>query len=106
MADKSPTQRTLREMERRGYECFIVEHWNNWARRRVDLFGFIDILCLGDNEVIGVQTTSGSNLSARVKKIAEHKNVAAVRKAGIGILVHAWSRKSDGSYRLREVDVS
>jgi len=101
MSKLSPTQRTLKLMRDRGYTCFIVEYWHHFSRQRRDLFGFIDLLCLGENEVIGVQTTSYSNVSARVKKIAEHENVGAVRKAGVRILVHGW----DGA-KLREVDIS
>jgi hypothetical protein len=98
---KSPTQRSLAYMRDRGFTCFVVEYWHHWTKTRRDLAGFIDILCLGDNEIIGVQATSMSNVSARVKKIADHDNVAAVRKAGIRILVHGW----DGA-KLREIDVS
>lgn len=83
----------------------MVEHWNSFTRKRNDLFGFIDVLCLGDSEVIGVQTTGRSNMSSRIKKIAEHENVAAVRKAGIKILIHGWD-KPDRVYRLKEVDLS
>lgn len=101
MPKPSPTQRTLAEMRKRGYTCEVVEHWNPHARVRKDLYGFIDVLCLGDNEVIGVQATSYSNVSARVKKIAEHENVAAVRRAGIALLVHGWNGN-----KLLEVDCS
>jgi len=45
---KTPaTQLTLREMRKRGYTAFVVEHWDSFARKRRDLFGFADILCLG-----------------------------------------------------------
>lgn len=96
---KTPTQRTLAEMRSRGYACEVVERWNPFAKIRQDLFGFIDVLCLGDNEVIGVQATSAGNVAARVRKIAEHDNVAAVRKAGIRLLVHGWNGD-----KLREVN--
>lgn len=95
---KTPTQRTLAEMRSRGYACEVVERWSPFARIRQDLFGFIDVLCLGENEVIGVQATSAGNVAARVRKIAEHDNVAAVRKAGIRLLVHGWNGE-----KLREV---
>ena len=52
---KTPaTQLTLREMRKRGYTAFVVEHWDSFTKHRKDLFGFIDVLCLGDGEVIGV----------------------------------------------------
>lgn len=98
MAKTSPTQRTLAEMRKRGYICEVVERWNQFAKIRQDLFGFIDVLCLGDNEVIGVQATSAGNVAARVRKIADHDNVGAVRKAGVRILVHGWNGP-----KLREV---
>jgi hypothetical protein len=88
-------------MRDRGYTCQVVEHWNPWAKIRQDLFGFGDVLCLGDNEVVMVQATSYSNVSARVAKIADHENTPAVRKANIRILVQGW----DGA-KLREVDCS
>ena len=98
---KSPTQRTLEEMRNRGYLCWIVEHWNHFARKRQDLFGFVDVLAIKEGETIAIQTTSANNVSARVSKIAEHENVGQVRKAGWKILVHGWN----GS-KLREVDCS
>lgn len=102
----SPTQRTLAEMRKRGYHCEVVEKFNSFTRTRKDFCGFIDVLCLGENEIIGVQATSGDNVSKRVAKITEHENVGAVRKAGIRILVHGWRKGSNGRYVLREVDVS
>lgn len=101
----SPTQLSLKEMRGRGYTCQITEHWNQFARIRQDLFGFGDVLCLGDNEVIMVQTTSYSNMSARIKKISEHENVSAVRKANIRILVHGW-HKVKNRWVMKEVDIS
>jgi hypothetical protein len=101
MSKITPTQRTLKHMRERGYTCQVVEHWNPFARIRQDLYGFIDVLCLGENEIIGVQATSYGNVSSRVTKIADHDNVAAVRKAGIRILVQGWDGK-----KLREVDCS
>lgn len=98
MAKTTPTQRTLAEMRKRGYVCEVTEKWNPFARIRQDLFGFIDVLCLGDGEIIGVQATSAGNVSARVKKIADHENVGAVRKSGMRLLVHGWN-----GAKLREV---
>jgi hypothetical protein len=105
-ASKSPTKRSLDHMRKLGYTCAIVEHWNAFVRQRKDLFGFIDVLCLKDGETVAVQTTSASNMSDRVKKIADHENVAAVRAAGWKILVQGWRKNAAGKYVLREVDVS
>lgn len=101
----SPTQRSLAVMRERGYLAEVVEKWIPAVRRRRDLYGFIDLLCIRDGEVCGVQATSGSNVAARIAKIADHENVAAVRRAGIRLLVHGWAKRR-GRWQLREVDVS
>jgi hypothetical protein len=97
-------------MRKRGYLADVTEKWIPRANVRKDLYGFIDILCLKDAEIIGVQATSAPNVNARVSKIAGHENVGAVRKAGIRILVHGWSKRGARGKRkmwtLREVDVS
>lgn len=101
----SPTELTLREARKRGWTAAVTERWNPYAKIRQDLFGFIDVLCLADARVIGIQATSYSNISSRVNKIAEHENVAAVRAAGVLIYVWGW-RKVKGVYVCREVDCS
>jgi hypothetical protein len=101
----SPTQLSLDLLRKMGYTCAITEHWNSFAKIRQDLFGFIDILALADGGVIGVQTTTCSNISARVKKIREHQNIAAVRKSGIQVMVHGW-HKEDGRWKCKIVNLS
>lgn len=101
----SPTQRSLEVMRERGYTVAGTEQWNPHARVRQDLYGFIDVLCLKEGEIVGVQATSDSNLASRITKISEHEHVGAVRRAGIRILAHGW-KKVRGRWRLREVDVS
>jgi hypothetical protein len=101
----SPTQRSLSLLRSQGWRCAIVEHWNPFAKIRQDLFGVIDLLCLRDGQVLAVQTTSRSNVSARVKKIAESEAIADIRKCGWSFVVHGWYR--DGNkWTVREVDVS
>jgi hypothetical protein len=66
----SSTQRTLKYLRGRGYVCAVVEKWIPQTRRRLDAFGFIDILAISDTETLAVQSTSasGGNLMARVRK--------------------------------------
>ncbi len=107
MASKvSPTQRTLAELRRRGYLAQVVEHWVPGARVRRDLFGFIDVLAIKPDEVLGVQACAGASVAARVAKIAEHENVGQVREAGVRIMVWGWRKNSAGRWVLREVDLS
>lgn len=85
-----------------------VERYNAFTKRYNDLFGFGDIIALRPGEVLLVQSTvdrTGGAVAARVRKIAEHENVAAVREAGIAIHVHGWFKK-DGRWQVRVVDCS
>ena len=102
----SPTQRSKAHLEKLGYRVAIVEHWNSFARIRVDLFGIIDLLCLKGSETLAVQTTSASNMSSRVRKITESPAISDLRAAGWGIVVHGWRKGANGRWSLREVDVS
>lgn len=100
----SPTQLSLKLMKERGYLCEITERWNPFAKIRQDLFQFIDILCLAPGEIVGVQTTSYSNMSARIKKIREHANFQRVSEAGIRVVVQGWNKK-DNRWAVREVEI-
>lgn len=100
----SPTQRSLEYLRERYPLVSVVEHWNSFARKRYDLWGFADILCVG-KEIVAVQTTSGSHVAHRIQKITDSPATPILREAGIRIVVHGW-RKSRGKWVLREVDVS
>jgi hypothetical protein len=102
---KSPTQLSLEKLKEEGYTAQVVERWNAFARVRVDLFGFVDIIGLKDGETLAVQATSYTNISARVKKITEHENLAAVRKAGWRLEIWGW-RKVNNRWTVKVVDIS
>lgn len=105
MAKTSPTQRSKKYLQDLGYAVVIVERWNPFAKIRQDMFGFIDLLAIKTGETLAVQTTSGSNVSARVEKITNHENVDLVRDAGWKIHVHGW-RKLKSGWQVRIVDLS
>jgi hypothetical protein len=102
----SPTQRTIKHLHDLGYETWVVEYWNAFARQRVDMWGCIDLVAIREGETLAVQTTSGSNVSARVKKITENKYLGPMRKAGWRVEVHGWRKGANGRYALRVVDLS
>ncbi len=88
----SPTQRTLKYLRDKGYIVAIAESYNFFTKQRKDLFGFIDLVALKDGEIIGVQCTSRSNVSARIKKI---KGLDAHKQwldAGGKIQVIGWGK--------------
>lgn len=90
----------------------VTEHWNSFAKIRQDLYGIIDILCVHNGKTIGLQTTSGSNVSARQTKMEESPALRHLREAGWIILIHGWRKvkvKRGGKamkWELREVDIT
>ncbi len=91
MAGKSPTQNSLAVLRALGYTCWIVEYWNAFTRKRVDLFGCIDIIAIREGETLAVQTTT-SGVAARVKKITDCEYLPAMRAAGWRVEVHGWRK--------------
>lgn len=92
-------------LRERGYRVAVVEKWNPHARIRQDLFGFIDLIALKDDETLAVQATSDDNVSKRIDKINDSDALADVRKAGWSIHVHGWKKRKN-RWCCREVNIS
>ncbi len=93
MAKTSPTQRSLAHLREQKPDLLqVVEHWNPHARIRQDLFNILDLVMIRDGVTYGIQTTSGSNVSARITKMRESGALEPLLKAGWVILVHGWRR--------------
>ena len=86
------TKRTIDKMRKEGYLCQVVETFNRFAGVKNDLFGFLDVLCVRENEVLGIQVTSQSNMQARIDKILKHKNYLPVKRSGMKIVVQGWKK--------------
>lgn len=99
----------------------VTEKWNPHAKRRLDLFSFIDVLAVRGPDTVAIQTTSGSNLSARVNKIIALPEASAwLEGSQRRIVVHGWAkrlvvvghRKRDGKpikrkqYQVRIVEIT
>lgn len=89
----SPTQRSLKKLRSEGWFVAVTERWNPYAKVRQDLFGFADLLAFRGDIVMAVQTTSGSNVAARMAKIRACQaallwNDSPTRM----IMVHGWRR--------------
>jgi len=104
----TPTQRSTRHLQEEGYHVELVEQTKRVGQPgamkvwKVDLWNFIDLLCIKRGEVLAVQVTSASNVPARVRKITDSPLLPLVRESGVRIHVHGWH--PDG--RLRLVDLS
>jgi len=97
----SPTELSLKLLRSEGYSVSVVEHWNSFARLRQDLFGIIDIIAIKEGQfgVLGIQTTSKGNITARMKKAGVNKNLLVWYKAGNNFEVHGWG-KVDGKWTV------
>ena len=100
----STTQLSLKHIRERGFYAEVVERYNFFTKRKNDFAGFIDILCLSEGVVMGVQTTSYGNVSSRVNKIKTHDNYPIVVSAGIKIEVHGW-RKVNNRWQVRIIEL-
>ncbi len=97
----SPTQRTLKELRKRGYIPAITEHFNPHAKVRVDLYGFIDILAVHPKgELLAIQTCSGEggDPAARVTKILANET-ARLLVLHMNIEVWSWARRGKAGKR-------
>ena len=99
----SPTARTLKYYRDQGVEIGVVERWvpffavdgdKKKGGVRVDLFGFIDLIAITPEGIVGIQATSTGNASHRIMKIrTECKGVAAEwAQAGGQIIVIGWKK--------------
>ena len=94
MASK-PTQRSLKHLRDLGYTVAIAEKYNFFTHRRNDLFGWMDICAIHPDKpgVLGVQTTSGSNLSARIKKAIALDSFKVWLQCGGLSEFHGWAKR-------------
>ena len=112
----SPTQNSLKRLRKDGWTATVVEHWNPHAKIRQDLFGFVDVMGIRSffnpvdpvNNIhtnVGVQATSYTNVSARVKKIKESEHAKTWLLAGNAIEVHGWHKKRN-RWQCRVVEIT
>ena len=94
-----PTQRTLEALRKDGWTCAVAEKWIPQTRQRSDLFGGIDIVALKENRTLGVQCTSASNVSSRVKKLTALPGMRAWLEAGNWLEVWGWAKRGKAGKR-------
>lgn len=105
MDRKKITSRTMEELEAMGYTVAKTEYWSPFPPphgRRHDLFNCIDVLgvkggtAVALSHTLGVQCTSRSAATTRVKKILHDPEVKDKAKAwllaGNGLEVWGWDR--------------
>lgn len=90
----SPTARSLKYLRDLGYTAEVVEKWVPVVKIRKDYLGIIDILAFkpGQTRMLGIQATSGSNVSARMRKAEENENFQNWLSCGHEFWVWGWSK--------------
>ena len=108
MASMTPMQLSMEFMRKSGWYVEKTEFDLRRPRKddddliwKHDLLRFCDILCLKRGRRLLVQTTSVSNISARVTKIRGLVTFEHAKQAGFEIQVHGWgSSKINGGLRV------
>ena len=88
------TQRSLANLRDRGYRPWVVEQWNPYAHVKKDLYGFLDIVALHKEKsgLLGIQTTTASNLAARITKAEGLEAFRWWIAAGNSVEFHGWHK--------------
>ena len=98
---KTPaTQLSLKYLRNEGWMVEVVERYTpnytgEYGGKRHDLFGMFDLIALRGGVTLVVQTTSYSNINARLNKIRDPDHadaLAMVRAAGWQIRCHGWTK--------------
>jgi len=98
----SPTERSLKHLRDEGFLVCIVEKVIPHCFLRKDAFGFGDLLacnCDRTSRYFGVwliQTTSGSNHAARVKKAMALREMTTWLRSGGRFAVLSWRKLKQG----------
>ena len=100
----TPSARSIAHMKSLGYIVANVEHYNYFTKRRHDLYGCIDLLCIGNGETVAVQVTSKSNMSSRIKKIEASDAFPEMLRSGWRVLVQGWWKNAKGRYEVKEFE--
>lgn len=102
----TPSARTLAHMRAAGYVGDITERWLPRVNRRKDFLGIGDaIFCRpATGEVVMVQSTSLSNVAARVKKAKANPHLASWLRCA-SFAVHGWYKQPSGRWAVKVVEL-
>lgn len=76
-----------------GYDAHVVEKWQPQSRRRIDLFGFADVVCMRpDSGIVAVQACAGASHADRKSKIIAEPKALTWLKSGGRIELVSWRK--------------
>ena len=85
------TARTLDLLRKRGIECGVVERYNQFTKRRHDLFGVIDIIGMSSYGIFGIQSC-GQAFSEHKKKILGSDKAFQWLQSGGELILIGWRK--------------
>ena len=87
----------MKYLKKYGFHAYIVEKWNSFVKRRIDMFGWIDIVAVNPDTAgaLGVQTTTKHNTKARLDKAFGNAALIAWLKAGNRLVIHGWVKRGN-----------
>lgn len=110
MAKTLATQRSLRYLEKRGWQCAVVEKWIPPRGKmkfgvRKDVWGFGDILACkstgfrNEDQIALIQTFPLARWKDHIEKMIEIRELKIWKAAGGLVFVHGWALKPKGGVR-------
>jgi len=107
--------RSMKYLRGLGYGAVAkTEHWNPFAHKRQDLFGFADLVWLSmstdyeDGQIVAVQVVN-THLQDHIKKIHATPAARYWQRCGGGIVIHNWkktgARGKRKTWKLEEIEV-
>lgn len=102
MAKATHKHRAREKLEALGWLVGDVEKWLPQAKKRIDLFGIIDLVGLKDGQTLGLQVTGPTNVSGHVDKMLSEPRLVDVLNANW--IVEVWGVRNhsarDGSFAV------
>ena len=92
----SPTQRTLAWCRKEGMTVAVVEKYNSFSGRRIDLFGLFDLVALDVNDehprVIGIQCGAAGGHAAHRDKMQANPILEQWKACWGRALICSWRK--------------
>lgn len=88
-------KRSADYMRDRGYHAYRADYFDARMGQHHDFLGIFDFVCFGQNETVGLQITSRSNVSSHRTKILNAIGYRWAKQAGWRILLLSWDSKTN-----------
>jgi hypothetical protein len=98
-------QRSKQTLEADGWAVWIVERWNQWSHKRMDLFNIADLVAIRPDRkgVTGIQAT-GEDVQEHVRKLMDSPYLKVWLQAENPFFIFAWRKRGErGKRKLWEL---